>query len=231
MPTVQGRHVGQVQPLRYSDDGGVDRAERQVGVSADQLGPSARGRYRRWRPARTRPRRRTPRTRPRRPGVPQAASTPRPGPWSVPGACLGGSPGTRRSGRGAYRSGRSRRRAGRCRRPWSRRALQPLADDLIVPLGQVTAAGLPDADDRGPACLPAARLGDGRELGVGCDEQPQPGRLVRGEPVHQVVQVVMVMRRCDGHQSTASRLDQGAKSCRTASASRARRAPAGRRQQ
>ena len=81
-----------------------------------------------------------------------------------------------------------------------------------MPLGQVTAAGLPDTDDRGPAGrVPAARLGGRRELGVGCDQQPQPGRLPRGEPVHQVVQVVMVMRRCHAHQSTASLVDQGAK--------------------
>jgi hypothetical protein len=68
-----------------------------------------------------------------------------------------------------------------------------------MPLGQIIAAGLPDPDDgqvplRCPLALSLV-LGGGCEFRVGGDEQAQPLRLTFGEPVNQVVQVVVVMSR------------------------------------
>jgi len=65
-------------------------------------------------------------------------------------------------------------------------ALQPPADDLVVPLGQVAAARFPDPDDRQPpsrlfalALTFSLGLRGGGELRVGGDKDAQPLRLAR----------------------------------------------------
>jgi hypothetical protein len=79
-----------------------------------------------------------------------------------------------------------------------RGALQPLADDLVVALRKIPAAGLPDPDDGHPppGLLLALRLGGRGEVGVGGDGHAQPLRLARGKPVDQVVEIVIVSGRC-----------------------------------
>src|SRR5260370_27700314 len=85
-------------------------------------------------------------------------------------------PAGRRSGRDGCRSGRSPRRPDRCRAGGSRGALQAPADDLVMPLGEIAAAGFPDPGDRQvPPCGPVAfSLGGGGEFGVGGHEHAQP---------------------------------------------------------
>jgi hypothetical protein len=75
--------------------------------------------------------------------------------------------------------------------------LQAPADDLIMPLGEVAAAGLPDPGDRqmppgGPLSF-AFWLGGGGEVGIGGDEHAKPLGLARAEPIHQMMQVVIAV--------------------------------------
>jgi hypothetical protein len=73
-----------------------------------------------------------------------------------------------------------------------------------MPLGQVAAARLPDPGDRQP---PLSRLltltlsfwlRGGGKVGIGGDKDAQSLRW-RGEPVHQVVQVVIVVSAVTGN--------------------------------
>ena len=74
-----------------------------------------------------------------------------------------------------------------------------------MPLGEIAAAGLSDPGDRQvpPRGAVAFWLGGGGEFGIGGDKHARPLRLARAEPVHQVVQVVMVVSRCHSGSSTA----------------------------
>jgi hypothetical protein len=71
-------------------------------------------------------------------------------------------------------------------------------DDLVVALGAVATARFPDPGDRQmPPCVALAFRPGGRgKPGIGGDEHAQPLRLARAEPVHQVVQAVIVARSC-----------------------------------
>jgi hypothetical protein len=67
----------------------------------------------------------------------------------------------------------------------SRAALQAPADDLVMRLGEVAAAGLPDLGDRQvpPGGALASWSGGGGGFGVGGGEHPKPLRLARAEPI------------------------------------------------
>ena len=65
-------------------------------------------------------------------------------------------------------------------------------------LGEIAAAGLPDSGDRQmpPRGAMAFWLGGRSEFGIGGDKHAEPLRLARAEPVHQVVQVIVVVSCC-----------------------------------
>lgn len=77
-----------------------------------------------------------------------------------------------------------------------------------MPFRQVAAAGVPESDDGQvplPRLLALSRWVRGRgKVRVGGHQDAQPLRLVRAEPVHQVVKVVIVMGRSHVQQSTAA---------------------------
>ena len=90
------------------------------------------------------------------------------------------------------------------------RVLQASADDLVVLFWQVAAARLPDPDDR-QAPLPrrfprASGCAAGANPGSGGGEYAQPLCLGRAEPVHMVVQVVVVVSRGHGQRSAVPRI-------------------------
>ena len=194
---IQAGHVSQIQPFGHRDDGRVYGAQREVGVGTNEFGGSRQvgsGDGDVLEPRLPLP---TPGKPPRRRGVLLPASRPRRLPWSGSGAGRQGTPAGRRSVHGAYQSGRWPQRAGRCRKALSRGALHTLSDDLVMPFGEIAAPGIPDPDDRQPpgGYLLAFRPGGGREFRIGCYKDAQPFRLGRGEPVDQVVQVLVVVRR------------------------------------
>ena len=77
-----------------------------------------------------------------------------------------------------------------------------------MPFRQVAAAGVPEPDDGQvplPRPLALSRWVRGRgKVRVGGHQDAQSLRLVRAEPVYQVVKVVIVMGRSHVQQSTAA---------------------------